>query len=62
MQTSSKAELYALLRFLASLLVLALLAIGDLLHEENIPWPPYALIGALNGVDLYNLVKEKKNG
>lgn len=60
MQPSTKAELYALLRFLASLLVLFALAIADLSFSEQIPWIVYALIGALNGVDLYNLIKEKR--
>lgn len=58
----SKTELYALIRFVFSLLVLAVLAIVDIQFEESIPTLVYALIGGLNGVDLYNLVKEKKNG
>ena len=61
MQPSTNAELYALIRFLASLLVLAALAWVDVQHEESIPTIVYDLIGGLNGVDLYNLIKEKKN-
>lgn len=62
MQPASNAELYALIRFLASLSVLAALGIVDVRHEESIPTLVYGLIGGLNGVDLYNLYKEKKNG
>lgn len=51
--------LYALVRFLASLLVLFALAWLDLGHDENVPTIVYLLVGALNGVDLYNLVKTK---
>lgn len=60
MPTSSKAEFYALVRFLASLFVLAMLAVVDLLLPESIPYVVYGSIGILNGVDLYNLIKVKK--
>lgn len=57
---SDKGSLYALVRFLASLLVITALAVFDLSKSENIPTIVYALIGALNGVDLYNLYKANK--
>lgn len=62
MQNSTKAEFYAFIRFLASLIVLCFLALADLFSVEAISWYVYGLIGGLNGVDLYNLIKVKKEG
>lgn len=57
--TSSKDSLFALIRFVASLIVLLLLAVADLVVERGeVPTVVYMLVGALNGVDGYKLFKE----
>jgi hypothetical protein len=55
---TSKDSLFALVRFVASLLVLLFLAIADLYSIENVPTIVYLLIGSLNGVDAYKLYRE----
>lgn len=51
-------ELYALVRFLASLAVLSFMVWIDLLKVENIPPFVYGIIGSMNGLDIYRLFKE----
>lgn len=56
-------NIFAFGRFFISISALVGLALTDLRHaEETIPSFIYIIIGAMNGVDLYNLVKTTKNG
>ena len=55
-------EIYGLVRFLATLILLAFLASIDIHEEESIPNVIYLIIGGLNGVDAYKLYNEVKKG
>jgi hypothetical protein len=55
---ASKDSLFALVRFVSSLLVMLALALADLYSVENVPTLVYLLIGSLNGVDAYKLYRE----
>lgn len=57
-----RSALYSLIRFIFSMASLVTLAIADLNNDrDTIPTVVYLLIGALNGVDIYSLVKSVKN-
>lgn len=59
---TDKSALYALIRFIISILALLALAISDLNHDkDSIPTIVYLLIGALNGVDVYNLIQKSRS-
>lgn len=63
MQNSEFNNIYALTRFVVSILVMAVLAGIDLWHDKDqIPTLVYLMIGALNGIDLYHLVKVSGKG
>lgn len=53
-------DTYALIRFIISIIVLAILGHEDLQSEESIPNIIYILIGGLNGVDAYKLYNDVK--
>lgn len=56
-------DIFALIRFIVSIVALLILAIVDLEHDgETIPNIIYLLIGGLNGVDAYKLYNEVKKG
>lgn len=55
-------DIYGLVRFLATLILLAFLAFIDIHEEESIPNVIYLIIGGLNGVDAYKLYNEVKKG
>lgn len=54
-------DIFALIRFIVSIVALLILAIVDLEHDgETIPNIIYLLIGGLNGVDAYKLYNDIK--
>lgn len=55
-------DIYGLVRFLATLILLAFLAYVDIHEAEAIPNAVYLLIGGLNGVDAYKLYNDVKRG
>lgn len=60
--TPKSNELYALVRFLASLSVLFALAYIDATPDHDIPTIVYGILGLLNGVDGYKLYREINKG
>jgi len=58
---ANRVALYALIRFSLSIGALVVLAITDLNNDrDSIPTLVYLIIGALNGVDVYNLITKVK--
>jgi len=55
-------DIFGLIRFLATLILLAFLAFIDIHDEESIPNVIYLIIGGLNGIDAYKLYNDVKKG
>lgn len=55
-------DIFGLIRFLATLILLAFLAFIDIHEEESIPNVIYLIIGGLNGIDAYKLYNDVKKG
>jgi hypothetical protein len=55
-------DVFGLIRFVITLIVLAFLAYVDIHEAEAIPNAVYLLIGGLNGVDAYKLYNDVKRG